>query len=99
MLGLEPKRARCPKRIFIATGDSRLIALDAKRGKPISQFGDHGEVNLRTAGLYRVAKGAADLEGAGALAAGDAVRLTAAGTRQLTADAKTGVEVLIWETD
>lgn len=45
-----------------------------------------------------IAKGEADLEGAGALGAGDAVRLTAAGARRLTADASAGVEVLIWET-
>jgi redox-sensitive bicupin YhaK (pirin superfamily) len=46
--------------------------------------------------LY-VAKGAADLEGAGALNRGDAVRLAAAGGSRLTADATTGAEVLIWE--
>lgn len=44
-----------------------------------------------------VAKGAADLEGAGALDAGDSVRLTTAGTRRLTADPRKGSEVLIWE--
>ena len=44
-----------------------------------------------------VAKGAAELEEAGHLAAGDAVRLTAAGARRLTADAGQGAEVLIWE--
>jgi redox-sensitive bicupin YhaK (pirin superfamily) len=44
-----------------------------------------------------IAKGAAALEGAGPLAQGDAVRLTAAGGRRLTADAKAGAEVLIWE--
>ena len=48
--------------------------------------------------LY-VATGAADLEGAGALGAGDAVRLTAAGNPALTADATQGAEVLIWEMD
>ena len=48
--------------------------------------------------LY-LAKGAATLEGAGALGTGDAVRLTAAGTPRLTADAGAGVEVLIWETN
>jgi len=47
--------------------------------------------------LY-IAKGQADLEGAGHLAGGDAVRLTAAGARRLEADPKTGAEVLIWET-
>jgi len=51
------------ERIFIATGDSRLIALDAGTGKPIPQFGDSSEINLRTAGLYRAAKGSADLYG------------------------------------
>ena len=46
-----------------------------------------------------VAKGAAELEGAGGLAAGDAVRLTAAGAPRLTADPVLGAEVLVWETD
>jgi len=46
-----------------------------------------------------VARGAAELEGAGALGAGDAVRLTAAGARKLTADPNAGAEVLIWETE
>jgi redox-sensitive bicupin YhaK (pirin superfamily) len=43
-----------------------------------------------------VALGAADLDGAGRLAAGDAVRLTGAGSPTLTADATEGAEVLIW---
>jgi redox-sensitive bicupin YhaK (pirin superfamily) len=47
--------------------------------------------------LY-VAKGGALLDGAGRLEAGDAVRLTAAGTPRLTADPAAGAEVLIWET-
>jgi redox-sensitive bicupin YhaK (pirin superfamily) len=46
-----------------------------------------------------VAKGAAELEGAGRLNQGDAVRLTAAGARGLTADVAQGTEVLIWETE
>jgi redox-sensitive bicupin YhaK (pirin superfamily) len=44
-----------------------------------------------------VARGAVSLEGAGHLGAGDAVRLTAAGSPALTADAAEGAEVLIWE--
>ncbi len=44
-----------------------------------------------------VAKGAVDLEGAGPLAGGDAVRLTAAGTPRITAADAAGAEVLIWE--
>lgn len=44
-----------------------------------------------------VARGAVTLEGAAHLKAGDAVRLTAAGSPSLTADADQGAEVLIWE--
>jgi redox-sensitive bicupin YhaK (pirin superfamily) len=44
-----------------------------------------------------VARGSADLEGAGHLDSGDAVRLTDAGARALTAGAE-GAEVTIWET-
>jgi redox-sensitive bicupin YhaK (pirin superfamily) len=43
------------------------------------------------------AKGAIQLEGAGRLSAGDAARLVGAGRPRLTADDKTGAEVLIWE--
>ena len=48
--------------------------------------------------LY-VAKGSVHLEQAGSLSAGDAVRLTAAGARKLTAEGTTGAEVLIWESE
>jgi redox-sensitive bicupin YhaK (pirin superfamily) len=44
-----------------------------------------------------VARGGVALEGAGPLAAGDAVRLSGAGARTLIAD-EAGAEVLIWET-
>jgi redox-sensitive bicupin YhaK (pirin superfamily) len=46
-----------------------------------------------------VAKGAVEIEGAGRLGAGDAARLVAAGTPKLTADAKSGAEVLLWQTE
>ena len=46
-----------------------------------------------------IAKGGAELEGAGVLHSGDTVRLAAAGARRLTAEASTGAEVLIWETN
>jgi len=48
--------------------------------------------------LY-VAGGAVELAGSGVLNAGDAARLTAAGALRITADAKAGAEVLIWESD
>lgn len=44
-----------------------------------------------------IATGAAELEGAGPLSAGDAVRLTAAGAPIFLADTVKGAEVLIWE--
>jgi quercetin 2,3-dioxygenase len=43
-----------------------------------------------------IARGSASLDGAGDLATGDAVRLTAAGPRELVAGSD-GAEVLIWE--
>jgi redox-sensitive bicupin YhaK (pirin superfamily) len=46
-----------------------------------------------------VARGTAQLEGAGLLNSGDAVRLAAAGSPRLTADAASGVELLIWQMD
>ena len=42
-----PGDSRTKPRIILATG-ARLIALDAKSGKPALDFGDNGEVNLRT---------------------------------------------------
>jgi redox-sensitive bicupin YhaK (pirin superfamily) len=44
-----------------------------------------------------VPRGAALLEGAGRLGAGDAARLTSAGSPSLTADPAEGAEVLIWQ--
>jgi quinoprotein glucose dehydrogenase len=36
------------RRIYIATIDARLIALDGKTGNALTDFGDNGVVNLRT---------------------------------------------------
>jgi len=41
-----PAGAQCRERIFTGTVDARLIALDARTGKPCPDFGDAGEVNL-----------------------------------------------------
>lgn len=40
--------AQCLKRIFMATPNARLIALDADSGKLCTDFGDEGEIDLRT---------------------------------------------------
>jgi len=37
----------CERRIFFATLDARLLALDARSGRPCQGFGDHGEVDLK----------------------------------------------------
>ena len=41
------------QRIFIGTGDAQLIALDAKTGQPVPEFGTHGRIDL-TQGLHRL---------------------------------------------
>jgi quinoprotein glucose dehydrogenase len=45
----DPRKAGgvCARRIFVATIDSRLIALDAATGTPCRDFGMNGEVNLQ----------------------------------------------------
>jgi len=48
-------------RIYIATVDARLIALDAATGKPVAGFGDNGIMDLRT-GLRISPRGFADYE-------------------------------------
>ncbi|SEB44443.1 quinoprotein glucose dehydrogenase [Pseudomonas saponiphila] len=40
--------AACTKRLFLPTGDARLIALDAETGKPCADFGHQGTVDLKT---------------------------------------------------
>ena len=44
-----PTHARCARRIFIATIDGRIIALDAATGGSCAGFGDGGSVDLRRA--------------------------------------------------
>src|ERR1035441_975599 len=43
-----PGDRQSPPRILFGTGDGRLIALDAKTGRPAAGFGDNGVVDLRT---------------------------------------------------
>lgn len=40
--------AACTKRLFLPTGDARLIAINAETGKPCEDFGDKGTVDLKT---------------------------------------------------
>jgi quinoprotein glucose dehydrogenase len=41
-----PRAPDCSTRIFVATNDARLIALDALSGRPCADFGTNGEINL-----------------------------------------------------
>jgi quinoprotein glucose dehydrogenase len=52
---LDPARAKeklCHRRIFEATLDARLIALDAATGAPCPDFGASGQVSLRNVARY-----------------------------------------------
>jgi quinoprotein glucose dehydrogenase len=42
---MAPRAPDCSTRIFVATNDARLIALDAMSGRPCADFGDKGHVN------------------------------------------------------
>jgi membrane-bound PQQ-dependent dehydrogenase (glucose/quinate/shikimate family) len=46
-------RQPCRRRIFEATIDARLIAIDAGNGKPCLDFGQSGEVSLRNVAGFR----------------------------------------------
>jgi quinoprotein glucose dehydrogenase len=53
---LDPARSEgepCRRRIFIGTIDARLIALDAATGKPCADFGNSGQIDLKT-GIARI---------------------------------------------
>ena len=43
----------CHRRVYEATLDARLISLDAETGRPCTDFGDYGQVNLRDVPGYR----------------------------------------------
>jgi len=43
---LAPAGTSCKTRIFLGTADYRLVAIDAKNGKPCTDFGVNGEVQM-----------------------------------------------------
>ncbi|NKF23764.1 membrane-bound PQQ-dependent dehydrogenase, glucose/quinate/shikimate family [Solimonas marina] len=69
--GSATRDAECAQRILMTTVDARLIALDAKSGKPCTDFGDAGTVDLK-AGMGEVKPGFYTLTAA-PLVAGDLI--------------------------
>jgi quinoprotein glucose dehydrogenase len=99
--------SRCSLRVFVATIDTRLIALDAARGTPCSDFGQQGTVQLRT-GLRNPPANAAEYEETspptvvgGVVVVGSAVadnnRIDAASGEVRGFDARTGTLRWTWD--
>lgn len=59
--GVSAWRRGGERRIFVATIDARLVALDAGTGRPIREFGEQGTVDLRR-GLRIAPEGFADYQ-------------------------------------
>jgi quinoprotein glucose dehydrogenase len=91
---LDPTRPRgslCSRRIFLATHDSRLFALDAGTGEPCPDFGDCGMVELRI-GIPRLEGRENDLrQTAPPTVIGDLVVVGSAILDNLDADAPSGI--------
>ncbi len=51
--GARSPRDPCRRRVFEATLDARLIALDAATGSPCADFGERGQVSLRNVPNYQ----------------------------------------------
>ena len=52
-----PEAAECPQRIIYGTADGRLLAVDARTGKPCRSFGKNGAADLH-AGMGEIPPGA-----------------------------------------
>ena len=46
--------ALCRRRIFVATAQSQLFAIDARDGRPCAMFGRGGSVNLKELGAHTI---------------------------------------------
>jgi quinoprotein glucose dehydrogenase len=99
--------SRCSLRVFVATIDTRLIALDAASGTPCSDFGQQGTVQLRN-GLRNPPANASEYEETspptvvgGVVVVGSAVadnnRIDAASGEVRGFDARTGALRWTWD--
>ena len=102
---MAPRAPDCSTRIFVATNDARLIALDALSGRPCADFGTNGEINLTPQypgyheGWYQFTSAPLVTRGlvvlAGAIFDNRAVKMPSGVVRAF--DAKTGK--LVWNFD
>jgi quinoprotein glucose dehydrogenase len=101
-----PSGALCQSRIFTATNDAFLIALDLETGRPCPDFGSGGRVDLNRGvgeqawlGEYQVTSAPAvvgDLVVVGS-AVSDNVRIDAPSGVVRAYDARSGVQVWAWD--
>ena len=101
-----PSDRPCARRIFTATNDARLFALDADTGRPCRGFGSHGEIDLNPAAGKQLWKGEYQVTSPPAIA-GDIVVVGSAisDNRRIDApsgvvrgfDARSGREVWAWD--
>lgn len=100
-----PADANCRTRIYLGTADNRLVAIDAKSGKPCTAFGANGEVKIQASkptiwpGEVSATSRPAIVNGVvvvGSVVA-DNQRVAAPSGRVLAFDARTGKQ--LWEFD
>ena len=77
------------RRIYVATIDARLIALDAASGKPIATFGEQGTVDLRDHGVLELGSGLRQVR-AGDLDIDDALSLGLRSSHRARSDEHAG---------
>jgi quinoprotein glucose dehydrogenase len=96
--------APCATRIYVATVDARLIALDAARGEPCADFGNRGEVVLDPGPLYWPGEfqvSSAPVVAAGVVIVGSSIsdneRVDAPSGRVRAYDTRTGAPLWSWD--
>lgn len=104
-LKLTPTTPACTARIIEGTLDGRLIAVDARTGKPCADFGENGEADI-TVGMGPVAPGMVAMTSAPTIISGvivtghqvkDGISIDAPSGVLQGFDAKTGEHLWAWD--
>ena len=85
-----PAEAACARRIFTATNDARLFAIDAETGRACADFGDAGQVDLNPAAGDQLRQGEYQVTSPPAVL-GDRVIVGSAVSDNARTDAPSGV--------